>query len=235
MKPLSLVIPAYGAGDLLRGIISHVPALRDTAERCGFRLLETIVVDDGDSMPVDAGAFPAVDGVDMVVLRNGRNMGKGYSVRKGALAARGDWVLMSDADESAPLTEFAKLAPFADRALVCGSRYGGDDARPFHRRMLSWLFNRLTGTGLKDSQCGFKLFNMPLMRAAFYRQRTERFAFDVELIRSAPSVVEVPVEWRGGRRSTLRVWRDAPRMLLDLLRIRCCSARSGDLSGIVNP
>jgi len=58
----------------------------------------------------------------------------------------------------------------------------------------------------------------------FERQRIARFAFDVELIRNVQAaggeVVEVPVEWKGGTRSSLRVLRDAPRMLWDLLRIR---------------
>ena len=61
------------------------------------------------------------------------------------------------------------------------------------------------------------------MRAVFEAQRIERFAFDVELIkrvrRAGGSVVEAPVAWHGGRRSSLRVLRDAPRMLWDLLRI----------------
>ena len=127
---------------------------------------------------------------------------------------------MSDADESAPLTEFSKLAPFADHAMVCGSRRAGEDSRPFVRRVLSLVFNALTGTSLKDTQCGFKLFNMRQMRTVFESQRTDRFAFDVELIRKASSVVEVPVAWHGGNRSTLKVWRDAPRMLWDLVKIR---------------
>ena len=81
---------------------------------------------------------------------------------------------------------------------------------------------RLAGVkGIHDSQCGFKLFNMALMRPVFESLRTERFAFDVELIRKAPSVIEVPIRWRGGRRSSLKVWRDAPRMLWDLFWIRC--------------
>ena len=78
------------------------------------------------------------------MMRNGRNCGKGYSVRRGALAAKGGWVLMSDVDESAPLTEFAALAPFADRAIACGSRRCGGDVRPFLRCVLSRLFNALT-------------------------------------------------------------------------------------------
>ena len=221
MKSLSLVNPVYRPGKMLGNILGHVPDLKSAAADVGFELAEVIVVDDGNRPPVAPSDFtvPLAD-APLAVLRHARNRGKGYSVRRGALAAKGDWVLMSDVDESVPLPAFRSLAPFADRAIVCGSRRCGRDARPFHRRVLSRLFNALTGTGLKDAQCGFKLFNMALMRPVFETMRTERFAFDVELIRKAPSVAEVPVPWRGGRRSTLKVWRDAPRMLWDLFRIR---------------
>jgi len=219
MPTLSLVIPAYRSTELLGSILAHVPDLKAAAEANGFSLVETIVVDDGNPHPVDVPSSSA-DGVPVYLLRNDRNMGKGFSVRRGALAARGGWVLMSDMDESVPLAEFSKMAPFADRAMVCGSRSGAADARPLHRRVLSRLFNILSGTPLKDTQCGFKLFNMALMRPVFERQRTDRFAFDVELVLGAPSVAEVPVAWHGGRRSSLKVWRDAPRMLWDLFLIR---------------
>ena len=218
MRSLSLVIPAYGPRDVLDRILAHVEVLNEIAGRCGFTLIETIVVDDGNELPVKVE--PGLLNVPLLILRNPRNRGKGYSVRRGALSAKGGWVLLSDMDESAPLSEFAALAPFADCAIACGSRCCGKDARPLVRRLLSRVFNMLSGTGLRDTQCGFKLFNMELMRPIFESQRTDRFAFDVELIRKAPSVKEVPVEWRGGRRSTLKVWRDAPRMLWDLLKIR---------------
>lgn len=220
MKSLSLVIPAYGAGGLVGDILSHIPALAGTAADCGFSLVETIIVDDCGEPPLTSEELVPPHSVPLSILHNDRNMGKGYSVRRGALAAKGDWVLMSDVDESAPLTEFATLAPYSDHAIVCGSRCGGADRRPLSRRIMSRLFNMISGTGLKDSQCGFKLFNMSMMRLAFENLRTDRFAFDVELIRKAPSVAEVPVEWHGGRRSSLRLWRDAPRMLWDLVKIR---------------
>lgn len=222
MKQLSLVVPVYEAEGLLRRILAHVPSLAASAAACGFRLVETIVVDDGSGKPLDPDAIGSgsAGGVPVVLIRNVRNMGKGYSVRRGALAAKGGWVLMSDVDESSPLTEFSALAPFCGTAMVCGSRKGGRDDRPACRRFLSWLFNFLSGTGVEDSQCGFKLFNMSLMRPVFERQRIWRFAFDVELIYNAPSVASVHVKWHGRRRSSLKVWRDAPRMLWDLIRIR---------------
>ena len=223
MNSLSLVIPVYEAEGLLRRILAHVPLLSESAGKSGFRLCEVVVVDDGSRRPIDIADCSAesLNGMPIVLLRNSRNRGKGFSVRRGALAAKGEWVLMSDVDESAPLTEFSRLAPFSENAIVCGSRRGGSDLRPPHRRFLSWLFNKLAGTQVDDSQCGFKLFNMQLMRPVFERQRVWRFAFDVELIMNAPSVASVHVKWQGRRRSSLKVWRDAPRMLLDLLRIRC--------------
>ena len=225
MKTLSLVIPVYNAPDLARTACEHISELASSASDCGFELLETIFVDDGSVQPLEL-SLPEETPVPIRVLRQPANRGKGAAVRAGALAAKGDWVLMSDVDLSAPLTEFANLAPHADAWMVCGSRYGRD-GMPLRRRILSRLYHALVWLvgvrGIQDTQCGFKLFRMEKMRPIFEAQRIERFAFDVELVkrvRQAGGVIaEVPVDWHGGRRSSLRVLRDAPRMLWDLLRI----------------
>lgn len=220
MKTLSLVIPVYNAPDLARAAVAAVPELARTAEACGFALVEAIFVDDGSTPPLDLFA-------PIRILRQPANCGKGAAVRRGALEAKGEWVLMSDVDMSAPFAEFARLAAHADAWMVCGSRHGRP-GMPFRRRLLSRLFHFCVWCvgvrGVYDTQCGFKLFRMDVMRAVFERQRIARFAFDVELIRNVQAaggeVVEVPVEWKGGTRSSLRVLRDAPRMLWDLLRVR---------------
>ena len=220
MRSLSLVIPVYNAPDLARAAAAAVRELTHTAESCGFSLVETIFVDDGSAPPL------TLDAPDCRVLRVDVNAGKGAAVRRGALEAKGEWVLMSDVDMSAPFAEFARLAGHADAWMVCGSRHGRP-GMPFVRRLLSCLFHVFVWCigvrGVHDTQCGFKLFHMDVMRAVFEHQRIMRFAFDVELIRRAVAaggkVVEVPVEWKGGSRSSLRVLRDAPRMLWDLFRI----------------
>ena len=220
MRTLSLVIPVLNAPDLAQKAASAVSELVRTAEACGFSLVETIFVDDGSAPPLQ------VDAPGCRVIRVDVNAGKGAAVRRGALEAKGAWVLMSDVDMSAPFTEFARLAARADAWMVCGSRHGRR-GMPLRRRLLSGLFHLFVWCigvrGVHDTQCGFKLFRMDVMRAVFERQRIARFAFDVELIRrvvaSGGDVAEVPVEWKGGTRSSLRVLRDAPRMLWDLLRI----------------
>ena len=225
MKTLSLVIPVYNAPDLARAAADHIPELAACAASCGFELVEAIFVDDGSAPPLtlpQTGDTP----VPTRVLRQPANRGKGAAVRAGALAAKGGWVLMSDVDLSAPLTEFANLAPHADAWMACGSRYGRA-GMPLRRRVLSRLFHALVWLvgvrGIQDTQCGFKLFRMEKMRPVFEAQKIERFAFDVELVkrvrRAGGTVAEVPVAWHGGRRSSLRVLRDAPQMLWDLLRI----------------
>ena len=129
MRQLSLVIPVYGPLEMLRGILAHVPDLKAVSAECGFDLVETVVVDDGCPQPIDGSEFGSPGELPLVVMRNGRNRGKGYSVRSGVLAAKGGWVLMSDVDESAPLTEFAALSPFALSELRDG-RYPVLDVAP---------------------------------------------------------------------------------------------------------
>lgn len=224
---LSLVVPVLNAPDLAASLVKRLPELAAAASAAGFRLVEAILVDDGSAVSLDAAGLPPSE-TPVRILRNERNRGKGFSVKRGALAAAGDFVLMSDVDLSAPFGEFVNLAMCSGSCwMVCGSRYGRP-GMPWHRRLLSWLFHcavRLAGVrGVCDTQCGFKLFRMDAMRRVFEAQRIERFAFDVELVhrvqRMGGEVAEASVEWRGGKRSSLRVLRDAPRMLVDLVRIR---------------
>ena len=228
MKSLSLVVPVFNAPDLARAACARLPELASAAAACGFGLVEAVFVDDGSEPPLrGVGPVSGLPDVAVRVLRNGTNRVKGFSVKRGALAARGDWVLMSDVDLSAPFPEFRRLAERSDAWMVCGSRRGRP-GMPFRRRLLSRMVHalvRLAGVkGVQDTQCGFKLFRMDAMRAVFAAQRTDRFAFDVELLRrvfrAGGTVAEVPVDWRGGSRRSLRVLRDAPRKLYDLFRIR---------------
>lgn len=237
MPTLSLIVPVYGSHDLARALLAHVPSLKDAAAAAGLELVEAIFSDDGS--PSTLQLPPYAGDVPVRVLRSEVNRGKGHAVRMAALEAKGDFALMSDVDESAPLTEVVRLMEgLADDVwLACGSRYvqagQGPLALPWHRRVLSRLFNalvRLAGVaGMADTQCGFKLMRMARMRAVLSRMVVDRFAFDVELIAlvrlAGGRVVEVPVEWHGGRRSSLRVMRDAPRMLLDLVRIAWRTSR----------
>ena len=169
------------------------------------------------------------------MLSNGENRGKGYSVRHGCLEAQGRWILMTDADLSAPIEEHAKLAAAArdqDLDMAFGSRGLPESTIEVRQNLLRELmgktFNRiirlLTGLPFSDTQCGFKLMDRERTRPLFERMVIDRFAFDVELlylaVRFGLDVREIPVVWRNDEKSQVSVFRDPINMLLDVIRMR---------------
>jgi glycosyltransferase involved in cell wall biosynthesis len=225
---LSIVVPAY----------NETRRIRDTLERlCHFKELrpysiELMVVDDGstDQTVETVSEFP---GIRLVL--NDRNHGKGFTVRHGVLEARGEFVLFTDADLSAPIEEVDKLLSAlqscgADAAV--GSRALERELigihQPLFRDLAGRFFNLLvrvfTGLRLHDTQCGFKLFKLSSTRRAFELMQVEGFGFDPELLflieKGGGRVVEVPVRWNDNPATRVRFLRDSTRMFLDLIAIR---------------
>ena len=231
---LSVVIPAYNEGH-------HLPATLDEIlsylASCRFSA-EIILVDDGSHDGTSEMAQVYVDKekrAQVRLVRNGQNRGKGYSVRRGVLESHGSYALLTDADLSVPIREM----PVLEREVMgggCHIAIGSRDVegssieirQPRVRERSGKIFNLLTRllTGLpyRDTQCGFKLFEMSRCRELFSKQTIEGFAFDVEVLYVARKwglfVKEVPVLWRDSADTKVRLLLDAPRMILDLFRIR---------------
>jgi dolichyl-phosphate beta-glucosyltransferase len=193
---------------------------------------EIVLVDDG-STDGTAQAAQAVGGRGLVVLRNEGNRGKGYAVRRGMRAARGERRLMSDADLSTPIEELGRLEACLENGhdVAIGSRAlpGAriEVRQPWYRENMGRLFNVfvrvLAVPGLRDTQCGFKLFSARAAEAIFTAARLDGFSFDVEALfiarRLGYRIAEVPVVWRNDaatRVGLLGGFQAFP----DLLRIR---------------
>lgn len=238
-SPLSIVVPAFREerrlGGSLRSIAAYFSAIR--------MLPEIVLVDDGsrDATTAEARQFFSTYEGPSLLLVNHSNRGKGYSVRRGILAASGERVLISDADLSTPIEEVHSLLErqekehcdivIASRALP-GSRI--EVHQPILREGLGKLFNLgvrwLSGLPYRDTQCGFKLMTRRAVLPVVRDLRTEGFAYDVEFVwralRAGLSVVEHPVRWRNSKASSVGLLTAAPRMLLDLLRLRRTIDRS---------
>ena len=216
---------------------TRLPATLQTV--CEFfgvaSFLEVIVVDDGstDGTAALVEEFARTHPV-VRLLRNPGNRGKGYAVRSGMLAARGEWVLFTDSDLSSPIEEFGKLTEAALRTgaeIAIGSRALDRSLigvhQPFLREYAGRFFNvvmRLaTGLPFYDTQCGFKLFQAEAARAVFSRVVIERFGFDVEALYIARKLglhaVEVPVRWNDVAGSKVSMFSGLDGFV-DLLRIR---------------
>jgi dolichyl-phosphate beta-glucosyltransferase len=229
----SLVIPAYNEANRIAACVRGVAEW--TRGRPGGLDWEVLLVDDGSSDDTAglAKRLAAAEGLSLEVISYARNRGKGAAVRTGVLASAGDPVLVCDADLSTPLSEWSKLAgKLPTHAVAIGSRALQQDLvrrrQAPHRVLLGQAGNRLIQLlavpGIRDTQCGFKLFRADAARDLFRRARVDRFAWDVEILylarQSGLAIAEVPVLWFNSPESKVRVVRDALQTLWDVLRIR---------------
>ena len=229
---LSIVIPAYNEALRIGGTLEKVRAYVETRSfPC-----ELILVDDGsqDGTPQILENFQERY-AKARILRNEPNRGKGFTVRRGVLAARGEFVLFTDADLSAPIEENNKLLAALETSgadAAVGSR--ALDRRligihqPWRREMAGRVFNLLvrlfTGLKIRDTQCGLKLFRRASTRRAFELQRVTGFGFDPEVLfliqHLGGKIVEVPVRWNDSPATKVHFLRDSTRMFLDLVVLR---------------
>lgn len=224
----SVVVPAFNEAERIGPTLERIAAY---FEQRGPGA-DVVVVDDGSSDTTAAVAERfAARGVR--VLRLPGNRGKGAALRAGVAATRGDRVLVTDADLSTPIEEIERLEPaLAEAPVVLGSRAvaGARITRhqPWYREWMGRGFNlliRLLGvTALRDTQCGFKLFDGEVARRLFAELTVDRFAYDVELVwlarRHGYRVLEIGVAWHDSPASKVHPLRDAISMLLDVLRFR---------------
>lgn len=222
---LSIVVPALNEEDRLPRTLARI------ASHLGRRggAYEVLVVDDGSR----DGTAARAEAAGATVLRNEANRGKGFAVRRGMLAARGARRLMTDADLSTPIEELDRLYARMDEGhdVVVGSRAlpGSriEVRQRWYRENMGRLFNlfvrALAVPGLRDTQCGFKLFSAAAARDVFSAARLDGFSFDVEALflarKKGYRIAEVPVLWRNDAASRVSL---AGGVLAfpDLLRIR---------------
>lgn len=229
---LSVVIPAYNEELRLEPTLLQISDYLHEQPWSS----EIIVVDDGSSdRTADLAREVLSDSpVPGQVLVNEQNRGKGYTVKRGMLESTGRLALFSDADLSTPI-EHAKdfmAAIEAGADVAIGSRVApGADIevhQPFLRetagRMFSVVQRAILGSGISDTQCGFKMFTREAVNAVFPHQRLERWAFDAELIyialRLGLQVVEVPVRWCNSPDTKVSAFTDGMQMVTDLWKIR---------------
>ncbi len=228
---LSVIIPAYNEEARLPKTLERMEAYLSQQDYSW----ELIVMDDGSQDRTVEVAGKALSSPNSRVVKNPRNLGKGATVRNGMLLAVGKFRLFSDADLSTPIEEVEKLLRAVQEEgydVAIGSRALKESRlevrQPFYREMMGRMFNLIVQIvllgGIKDTQCGFKLFSGKAAEEVFSRQQLEGFSFDVEVLvlarRLGFRIAEVPVRWLDSPASRVSPLRDSIRMFLDVVRVR---------------
>jgi glycosyltransferase involved in cell wall biosynthesis len=232
-QSLSIIVPAYNEsarlGKSLSEIFNYLSRVYPDSE--------VIVVDDGstdDTVAVAERSFEGRNDIPAKVIRINPNRGKGFVVRTGLLAARGDVALFTDADLSTPIDETPKLLKAIEDGadLAFGSRALDSSLigvhQPWRREQGGRLFNLVVRLATRlpfwDTQCGFKAFRMEICRPIIGAARINRFGFDVELLYVANlaglELKEIPVRWDHNDGSKLNVISDSLRAFDEVRTIR---------------
>jgi dolichyl-phosphate beta-glucosyltransferase len=227
----SVVLPAYNEEHRLPPTLeSVVHYLRTQGEQ-----FEVLVVDDGST----DGTAAVVEGYherypEVRLLRYQPNRGKGFAVCYGIMQAQGELILFDDADGATPIAEIERLeraiqngadVAIGSRALVSSET---TVKALWYRKVAGRVFNSFANLllvpGIEDTQCGFKLFRRHAAHQIFSHVRTERFAFDVEVLYLARKfgfrVAEEPVNWSEVPGSRINLASDSVTMFVALLKLR---------------
>lgn len=213
---LSVVIPAFNEARRLPGTLEQVTAY--LAHR-DYRS-EVLVVDDGctDGTAALVRGWPAGPvPLRLVAHPDGRNHGKGATVRLGLGQAVGAHRLFMDADSSTTIDHVERFWPaFAEGYdVVIGSRdVAGAHVvihQPWYKELGGKLGNLvirgLAVPGIHDTQNGFKAVTARCIEEVLPRLSIDRWGFDVELLVAARCrgfrVKEVPIVWRNDAASTV--------------------------------
>jgi len=228
---LSVVIPCYNEEQRLPRTIEQVERFLDERKAD----YELILVDDGSAdgtrQVMDAAAERRAS-VRIEALPH--NRGKGRALAVGVEAARGDEILVTDADLSTPIEELDKLqaalnggagVAIASRGLRA-SRV--EVSQPIYRVLMGKGFNLIVQAvllpGIWDTQCGFKLFRGDVAHRVFTHLTTDGFGYDPEVLyrarKQGVKIAEVPVVWRNSAPTKVSPIKSSLDMLTHVVRLR---------------
>lgn len=214
---LSVIIPAYNEAEKLPKTLRRFNEYF-SAQAYSYEIL---VVNDGSKdKTVDIVGSMEREVKNLRLIDRKKNMGKGYTVRDGMLAAYGKIRLFADADNATDISHFEKMRTLFDKGyevVICSrdpkDAPGAKQAVPqaWWKRLLGNMGNLyiqwMAVSGIWDTQCGFKAFRDYAAEKIFFASKIDRWAFDVEALGLARKfgykIGIIPANWINDPRSTV--------------------------------
>tara|TARA_B100000579_G_scaffold125617_1_gene101274 strand:+ start:1062 stop:1781 length:720 start_codon:yes stop_codon:yes gene_type:complete len=235
MLNLSIVIPLYNEEIRLK---KTLPILNNFLKKFQKDKIEIIFVSDGSNDKtnyiIEKYKFIKSKNYKIKFIKYKNNVGKGYAVKKGVLIAKRKWILICDTDLSVHPNQFKiwlnnKMIKSKKEAYYGSREHKNSNVKAsIYRILLGFFFKKLIKymfkINLSDTQCGFKVFHRSYSKKIFKMIKSYRFAFDVELTillkKNNIKIVELPLKWTHKTGSKLSIFKDVPRMIIDIFQIK---------------
>ena len=228
---ISLIIPVYNEASILK---NNVLIIEDAIKRI-VNSYEIIIAEDGSKDGTNIVARELSKNNPHIMLSHSEErIGKGGAITKAFKISSGEIIIFMDVDISTSLDFLPIIINNIEKGydMVIGSRFFKKSIveRKFYRKFFSSCFNTLVRilfkTGVHDHQCGFKAIRSNVFKKVMSNIYNDNFLFDTELIikliSNKFSIAEIPVIWKEPkkRKSKFKILRDAPRMGIELLKLR---------------
>lgn len=237
---VSVILPNYNElENLERGVLSEI---NDYLSKQSYDW-EVVISDDGSTDKSISYIEKFIKTNSHFKLIKNKHAGKPFALRSGVNVAKGKYVLLTDMDQSTPIDQLDKLLPYTKDGfkVVIGSRGIRRRDSSLLRQLASVIFLLARKVFLlrtiKDTQCGFKLFDRELAKKIFSHMRIfgrssdsigwKVTAYDVEMLflseMLGEEIQEVRVVWRdedtssGKKRNFVK---ESIEMFLEILRVR---------------
>jgi len=223
MPKISIVFPAYQAGSLIGKTLDTT--LSYFYKEIESKEIEIVVVNDGATDNTENILKDYSNSI--TILKNEKNMGKGYSLHKAFLNTQSDYILFTDADLPYGIDSVKKVIEKLKQGDLCitGQRRGIDSG--WFRNLTHWgvrICERvILGINFRDTQCGIKGFRSDIIKEISKIAIIDGFAFDIELFfllnKAGIKVDIIDVPEAIYAQTTIKI-KDIIKMLQDLLKIR---------------
>ena len=223
---ISVIIPAYNEEHRIKKTLDEI------VKSFNGKDYEIIVSANGCKDKTEAVIKQYSSKNKKIKLVSSPIAGKGLALQSGFNATKGDLIVFSDADSSSKPEDIWRLIQELGKYdVVVGSRSVKKlikISQPLRRelfgKLMSLIVRMLFRIKIRDTQCGYKAFRRPVLDKVFNHVRSKGFEFDVELLvkikNAGFTIKELPIRWDDDKRSTLKIYPDAFRMLYNILKFK---------------
>jgi len=237
IKSLSIIFPVYNEELRLKSSFNHIRSFLKKKKK--FKT-EIIFSDDGSQdnsynlIVQFIKSFKSNKKIKIKVVKLKKNLGKGGALKMGVKFAKNSWILTSDIDMSVSLFQ---LTNWLDKKLVNKKNFIYFGSRKHEKsivkkkifrnilgNIMGFLISTLLNIKIKDTQCGYKLYEKKIGKLIFSKLKTFDFNHDLEIILLLKAknikIKELPVKWTHMNNSSLNIFLDPIKMFFGIFKIR---------------